>query len=99
MEDVVLRLEQLLFPSIADVAVVSVDVNNETVRIEACCTAVGAVCPACGVRSSRVHGSYLRFPADSPSAGRRVVLCLRVRRSTCGNPSCDRRAFVEQVSG
>ncbi|KIZ17375.1 ISL3 family transposase [Streptomyces natalensis] len=99
MEDVVLRLEELLFPSIADVAVLSVDVNNETVRIEACCTAVGAVCPGCGDRSSRVHGSYLRFPADSPSAGRRVVLCLEVRRFMCGNPSCDRRTFVEQVSG
>ncbi|AJC60958.1 transposase [Streptomyces sp. 769] len=99
MEDAALRLEQLLFPSIANVAVLSVDVNNETVRIEACCTAAGAVCPGCGDRSSRVPGSYLRIPADSPSAGRRVVLCLRVRRFTCGNPSCDRRTFVEQVSG
>ncbi|WP_330477118.1 hypothetical protein OG301_04250 [Streptomyces platensis] len=99
MEDVVLRLEELLVPSIADVVVLSVDVNNETVRIEACCTAVAAVCPGCDDRSSRVHGSYLWFPADSPSAGRRVVLCLKVRRFMCGNPSCDRRTFVEQVPG
>ncbi|MEW2576885.1 transposase [Streptomyces syringium] len=99
MEDVVLRLEELLFPSITDVAVLSVDVNNETVRIEACCTAAGAVCPGCGGWSSRVHGSYLRFPADSPSAGRRVMLCLRVRRFTCGNALRDRRTFVEQVPG
>ncbi|WP_235488500.1 transposase family protein [Streptomyces roseoverticillatus] len=99
MEDVVLRLEELLFPAIPDVAVLAVDVNNETVRVEACCTAVGAVCPGCGDRSSRVHGSYLRLPADLPSAGRRVVLCLKVRRFMCGNPSCDRRTFVEQVSG
>ncbi|MEU6291374.1 hypothetical protein [Streptomyces sp. NPDC046988] len=33
MEEVVLRLEELLFPSIADVAVLSVDVNEEAVRI------------------------------------------------------------------
>ncbi|WP_407660897.1 transposase family protein [Kitasatospora paracochleata] len=30
-----------------------------------------------------MHGSYLRFPADLPVAGRRVVLRLRVRRFTC----------------
>ncbi|MCG0283987.1 hypothetical protein [Streptomyces sp. PSAA01] len=32
MEEVVLRLKELLFPSIADVAVLSVDVNIEIVR-------------------------------------------------------------------
>ncbi|MFF7358980.1 hypothetical protein ACFZA1_41250 [Streptomyces filipinensis] len=29
-----------------------------------------------------MHGSYLRFPADVPVVGRRVVLRLRVRRFT-----------------
>ncbi|MFF2330790.1 MULTISPECIES: hypothetical protein [unclassified Streptomyces] len=32
MQEVVLRLKELLFPSIADVAVLSVDVNIETLR-------------------------------------------------------------------
>ncbi|MFJ6486705.1 MULTISPECIES: transposase family protein [unclassified Streptomyces] len=31
-----------------------------------------------------MHGSYLRFPADLPVTGRRVMLQLRVRRFTCG---------------
>ncbi|MEU1365082.1 hypothetical protein ABZ454_02995 [Streptomyces sp. NPDC005803] len=48
MEEVVLRLEELLFPSIADVAVLSVDVNDEAVRREARSTAAGAVCAGCG---------------------------------------------------
>ncbi|MDX3771675.1 MULTISPECIES: ISL3 family transposase [unclassified Streptomyces] len=99
MEEVVLRLKELLFPSIADVAVLSVDVNVEVVRVEAHCTADGAVCPVCGVWSNRVHGSYLRFPADVPSGGRSVVLQLRVRRFTCRNSGCARRTFVEQISG
>ncbi|GAA2590308.1 transposase family protein [Streptomyces tubercidicus] len=94
-----LRLEELLFPSIADVLVLSVDVNNEAIRIEACSTATGSACPACGTWSSRVHSSYLRFPADVPSAGQRVVLCLRVRRFACAISSCGRRTFVEQVLG
>ncbi|MFC9316005.1 transposase family protein [Streptomyces nigra] len=40
----------------------------------------GARCPGCGSFSGRLHGSYLRFPADLPVAGRRAVLRLRVRR-------------------
>ncbi|WP_245766987.1 hypothetical protein [Streptomyces colonosanans] len=48
MEEVLLRLEELLFPSIADVAVLSVDVDDEAVRIEARSTVAGANCPGCG---------------------------------------------------
>ncbi|MFI6063309.1 ISL3 family transposase [Streptomyces sp. NPDC051286] len=99
MEEVVLRIEELLFPSIADVAVLSVDVNIKVVRVDAPCTAAGATCPGCGTWSSRVHGSYLRFPADVPSAGRSVVLQLRVRRFACENTACARRTFVEQIPG
>ncbi|MFI0710511.1 ISL3 family transposase [Streptomyces inhibens] len=94
-----LRLQELLFPSIADVSVLSVDVDNEAIRIKACSTASGSACPDCGTWSSRVHSSYLRFPADVPSAGLRVVLCLRVRRFVCPVSSCGRRTFVEQVLG
>ncbi|MFD7481051.1 ISL3 family transposase [Streptomyces sp. NPDC059837] len=99
MEEVVLRLEELLFPSIADVSVVSVDVSNETIRVEARSTTTGSACSGCGNWSIRVHSSYMRFPADVPSAGRRVVLCLRVRRFACPVASCGRRTFVEQVPG
>ncbi|MFC8900600.1 hypothetical protein ACPCAE_33520 [Streptomyces cinereoruber] len=49
MEEVVLRLEELLFPSIADVTVLSVDVKDEAVRIEARSTVTGATCPGCGI--------------------------------------------------
>ncbi|WSD30381.1 ISL3 family transposase [Streptomyces sp. NBC_01744] len=73
--------------------------NDEALRVEARCTAVGAGCPDCGSRSSQVHSSYLRFPADISSGGRRVVLCLRVRRFFCRDASCGRRTFVEQVPG
>ncbi|MFF4734098.1 hypothetical protein ACFY3M_54960 [Streptomyces mirabilis] len=82
MKEVVLRLTELLFPTVADVAVLSVDVNIATVRVDVQSTAAGVACPGCGTWSRRVHGSYLlRFPADVPSAGRSVVLRLRVRGS------------------
>lgn len=61
------------------------------------CTASGASCPDCGTWSDRVHASYLRFPADLPSAGQRIVLSLRVRRFLCPGQPCPRRTFVEQV--
>ncbi|MET8404568.1 hypothetical protein [Streptomyces sp900116325] len=47
MEEMVLRLEELLFPSIADIAVLSVDVNHEGVLIEARCTMAGAEYVGC----------------------------------------------------
>ncbi|MFD6907459.1 MULTISPECIES: hypothetical protein [unclassified Streptomyces] len=79
MEEVVLRLKELLFPSIADVAVLSVDVNIEMVRVDAPCTTAGAVCPGCGAWSTRVHSSHSvssRWPAwmerDLPCGDLRV---------------------------
>ncbi|MEV6581249.1 hypothetical protein AB0M92_24140 [Streptomyces sp. NPDC051582] len=67
MEEVVLRLEELLFPSIVDVAVLSIAVNDEAVQIEARSTVGGAICPGSGSWSRRIHSSYLRFPADVPA--------------------------------
>ncbi|WP_234382881.1 transposase family protein [Streptomyces sp. XY332] len=99
MEDVALRLKELFFPAIADIAVLSVDVDIEKVRLDVQCTTAGAACPGCGVCSTRVHSSYLRFLADVPSAGRSVALQLRVRRFRCGNTKCPRQTFVEQISG
>ncbi|SOE09069.1 hypothetical protein SAMN06272775_0150 [Streptomyces sp. 2323.1] len=45
------------------------------------------------------HGSYLRFFGDLPTAGRFVVVSLRVRRFVCEEGSCERMSFVEQLPG
>ncbi|MET9040697.1 ISL3 family transposase [Streptomyces mirabilis] len=55
--------------------------------------------PDCGHRTKRVHSSYLRFPADLPTVGRRAELALRVRRFFCTTAACSRRTFAEQVQG
>ncbi|WP_405709749.1 MULTISPECIES: hypothetical protein [unclassified Streptomyces] len=66
MEEVAFRLEERLFPSIADVAVLSVDVNIEIVRIDAQCTTAVAACPGFGARSRSYAGiappSFLKVP-------------------------------------
>ncbi|KJS52503.1 transposase [Streptomyces rubellomurinus subsp. indigoferus] len=89
----------MLFPSVAGVAVLSVDVNIESVNVRLKSSATGHSCPGCEEWSTRVHSSYLRFPVDGPVGGRRVRLSLRVRRFVCRNSSCGRRTFVEQVPG
>ncbi|MFI0968449.1 ISL3 family transposase [Streptomyces sp. NPDC021080] len=79
--------------------VVAVDAHGDAIRVEARCTPVGAACPDCAQWTKQVHSSYLRFPADLPTAGRRAQLALRVRRFFCTVPACSRRTFVEQVPG
>jgi hypothetical protein len=79
--------------------VVSVEVAETVARTQARTTAAGAACPGCGRWSIRMQGSCLRFPGDLPTAGKRIVLSLRVRRFTCVESSCPRRTFAEQVPG
>lgn len=99
MREVLLRLEELLFLADPGIKVESMQDDGEVIRIGVRCRTTGARCPGCGSWSGRVHGSYLRFPADLPMSGRRVVLQLRVRRFTCKDVSCGRRTFVEHVAG
>ncbi|MER6390529.1 hypothetical protein ABT236_18935 [Streptomyces sp. NPDC001523] len=61
-----LRLKELLFPSIA--VAVPVAANIAMVRVDAKCTTTGAACPECGAWSTHVHSSYLRFPARCSAA-------------------------------
>ncbi|WP_406336021.1 ISL3 family transposase [Streptomyces sp. NBC_00203] len=93
------QLEELLFSSLENVFVESVEVADMVVRVEALSTARQAACPGCGCLTGRILGSCLRFPRDLPAAGRFVVMALRVRRFVCAEDSCPRKTFVEQVPG
>ncbi|MFF8840307.1 ISL3 family transposase [Streptomyces sp. NPDC015130] len=93
------QLDELLFWSVENLSVESVAVADTVVRVEARALASGAACPSCGCWSAQIHGSYLRFPRDLPTAGKLVVLSLRVRRFVCSEESCPRKTFVEQVPG
>ena len=57
-------------------------------------TARSAVCPECGRRSRRIHGSYVRSPADLPVSDRTTRLRLRVRRFRCEHTACPRKTFA-----
>ena len=58
-----------------------------------------APCTGCGVVSRRVHSSYQRQLADTTSGGQEVLIDLQARRFFCGNPTCGKATFAEQVPG
>lgn len=88
-----------VLPQLNELPFSSVEVIDTVVRVEAHTTAGRAACPGCGCWSGRIHGSYLRFPRDLPTAGKFVVVSLRVRRFVCEEESCERMTFAEQVPG
>ncbi len=54
-------------------------------------------CPLCSEPSSSIHSHYRRVVRDVPCAGRRVQLCLTVRKFYCRNPYCERKVFAERL--
>jgi transposase len=88
-----------LLPHLGGLHVDRVTSTGGGVEIEARCRSVGAMCPACGAWSSRVHSGYARTVADSPAGGRPVRIRLRVRRFFCASPACERGTFAEQAEG
>jgi hypothetical protein len=58
-----------LFPQLAGLSVERVFAIGKSVRIQARASCAGADCPACGVRSERVHSRYERRLADFVAGG------------------------------
>jgi transposase len=73
-----------------------VGVLYECVTICIHSTAPAAVCPLCSKPTTRIHSRYRRTVADLPSAGRKLVLSLLVRKFFCQTSDCSRRIFAER---
>ncbi len=97
--DGAVELLNVLFPHLADIHVERVVASDRSVRLEAAVRGPGATCPVCRQTSCRVHSWYERCLADRGVGGRDVSIRLRVRRFFCGDPTCPRRIFAEQVDG
>src|ERR1700722_5454137 len=54
-------------------------------------------CPACGTRSSRSHGWYIRRLQDMPAQGAAVGVRLKLARWKCMNPDCTRQTFGDRL--
>ncbi|GAA2420955.1 hypothetical protein GCM10010404_93930 [Nonomuraea africana] len=86
-------------PALREADVLEVEDVGDTVLIAARTVAAKASCPECGLPSARVHSRYRRTVWDLATCGRPVKVELEVRRFFCGEPSCDRKIFTEQVDG
>ncbi len=74
-------------------------VDDERVTLTVTSVQLQALCPVCGLASSRIHSSYGRTPADLALVGHRVRLLLHVRRFFCANLACQRQTFAERLPG
>ena len=81
----------VLLPHLAAVRVHELSHDDGVVRIRARASSEEATCPACGNPSSRVHCPYERQLADTPVAGRQLMIRLHVRKFICQTLGCARR--------
>lgn len=58
-----------------------------------------ALCPGCGLPSSRIHSRYRRRPWDVPWAEWPVQLIVYSRRFFCASAACSRKVFTERFPG
>jgi transposase len=89
----------VLLPHLNGVEVELVELEADSVLVDAVPMAAGATCPRCRVWSRRVHSRYVRRVADVAVGGRNVLIRVKVRRFFCKHDSCPARTFVEQVEG
>jgi transposase len=93
------ELVAVLFPHLARVCVDQVLRSGATVRIMARTATIEAACPRCGTSSRRRHSHYERRLSDTAVGGQELAIHLRVHRFVCGNDSCFKQTFAEQVPG
>jgi zinc-finger of transposase IS204/IS1001/IS1096/IS1165 len=74
----------------------SVESEDVTIRISIHSRSSEVCCPACGRRSSRIHGRYQRRLSNLPLSGRIVQLIVMARRFLCDAVLCSRRIFAER---
>lgn len=90
---------EVVLPHLEGVAVEQVERSDGLLLLAGRCEIAEALCPKCGLASSRVHSRYLRTVRDLPVGGGRLVLQLQVRRFRCANERCPAVTFVEQIPG
>ena len=86
----------ILLPTTVNLSIEQV-VVEDTLSVTLRSELFTAACPSCGQTSKRVHSRYQRHPDDLPISGRSVRLFIEVRRFFCGNASCPRKTFAEQL--
>lgn len=82
----------------ADMEYVSHEILSDVINIYVESSRSSAVCPYCGIESSRVHSRYERRFSDLPIQGKQVEIVLNNRKYLCGNSDCPHKRFAETFS-
>jgi transposase len=69
---------------------------GNVMRIYAHSSRKEAVCPYCGVISSKVHSTYPRKFRDLPIQGNKVEIVIDNRKYFCMNSECKHTTFAEE---
>lgn len=75
-----------------------IQITDNGLLISVVATHPTACCPLCSESSSSIQSHYRRVLRDVPCGGRRVQLCLTVRKFYCRNPLCERKVFSERLA-
>jgi hypothetical protein len=86
----------VLLPHLSSLTVERVTDRGGGVIVQVRARSREAGCPRCGAISRRVHSRYWRLVRDVATAGREVLLRVRVRRFFCDHTGCGARTFAEQ---
>lgn len=86
-----------MWPSLPGFKLEAVNYIDDEYVLVARSSRATSTCPICKKESTAVHSWYERTPADLPSCGIVVRLCLQVRRFFCRNDNCCRRVFCERL--
>jgi transposase len=89
--------ETLLFDLPEGLQVSQIHITEQGLVVEVVATSPMSRCPACLALSDSIHCHYCRGLCDVPCVGRRVQLCVTVRKFTCHNPHGARKVFAEQI--
>jgi len=92
-------LTSVLLPDNPDVIIEEVTIEDNVLIFSLRSTRLCVECPVCAFSSTKVHGWYVRKPADLPCLTYSVRLRLHVRRFLCSNNQCERKTFAEPFAG
>src|SRR5581483_2405023 len=90
-------LTSLLFPHSPDVVIEEATLEGNVLIFSLHSTRRAVPCPVCASPSTRLHGSYVRRPADLPCLEYTVRLHLHVRRFVCQKSECERQTFGSTI--
>ena len=77
---------------------ISHEVCGDIIYINVKSSKVEAICPFCGVTSTKEHSTYQRTIQDLPIQGKKVILIIDNRKMFCDNPECSHTTFAERFS-